>query len=453
MTPQEKRFYEDLKKNGKRQEWSWYTQKYFPGHQLEYSRQLAKRLGFMIKKPAAIVRRPVIVKDNTGGKPTPQEKAFLARLKKEGVWASFAQMSQDCNPGGHTEWAKDVMRRYNYVVKERPATPQTKVEDNRRSSELNEIREQNRELSNQILLMERALEKYVNIQGYDPKKFSIPEPSKGGPHEATAIYQWTDWHCEESILSTTVNGLNSYDLKIAKQRATKLFENGVKLIDTQRNSVDINELVIHLGGDFITGYIHPEGEQTNLLSPIDACKYAIDLIVAGIEYNLKHANVKKIRIVCSRGNHGRTTQKKQSNDYEMNNEVFIYYFLMTYFKGEPRVVFLVDESEFSYMEIYGRVCRFFHGDQVKYKGGIGGMTVPMYKLVLRLDANRPAYWNFMGDKHTRCNPIPNVSVNGSLCGFNAYAARLGLKYEPPMQSFSLMDSKRGITIQAPIFVD
>jgi hypothetical protein len=351
------------------------------------------------------------------------------------------------------EWAKKVFERNNYVIKKRELTPQTVIEDKKKESESAELRDQNKELQNQILLMQRSLEKYVNIEGYDPKKFSIPEPISKKSHEAVAVKIWSDWHVEESILSTTVNGLNSYDLKIAKTRSAKLFENGVKLVNTQRSSIDINELVLHLGGDFITGYIHPEGEQTNNLSPIDACKYAIDLIITGIEYNLKYGNFGKIRVVCSRGNHGRTTVKKQTNSWEMNNEMFIYYFLMMYFREERKIMFMIDESEFSYMEIYGKTHRFFHGDAVHFQGGIGGMTVPMYKLILRLDANRPAFFNWMGDKHTYCNPIPNVRVNGSLCGFNAYAARLGLKFEPPMQSFGLVDSKRGVTIQAPIFVD
>lgn len=454
MKSNEKKFIEDLKENGKRFPWQHYADKYFPGRSEKWIRDQVRRLRITIRHPKPVILKPTIIEDKSFVGPTPEEKLLLAKVKKDGLYATYTQMTQDFNPGCiNPDWASNVLKKNNFVVKTKKATPQTQIEDRRRQEELNDVREQNKELSNQLLDMQRSLEKYVNIEGYDPKKFAIPLPTSKTAHEAAAILQWSDWHVEEEILSTTVNGVNSFNIKIAKDRSVKLFENGLKLVNTQRSGVDIKELIIHLGGDFITGYIHPEGEQTNQMSPINACKYAIDLISSGLRYYLENGQFNTIRVVCSLGNHGRTTKKMQSNNHEMNNELFIYYFLANHFKGEPRIVFQAGESSYSYMTVYNRVLRFFHGHQVRYQGGIGGMTVPMYKLILRLDTNTPAYYNFMGDKHVYCQPTPNCQVNGSLIGYNTYAAEFGLGFQEPMQAFSLIDSKRGVTIKAPIFVN
>jgi hypothetical protein len=105
------------------------------------------------------------------------------------------------------------------------------------------------------------------------------------------------------------------------------------------------------------------------------------------------------------------------------------------------------------MSVYGRTLRFFHGWQIKFNGGIGGLSIPLYKQIHRWNSNTPAYYNFMCDKHTLSYPTPDCVLNGSLIGFNPYALSHGFSYEPPRQSFTLLDSKRGVTIKAPIFCD
>lgn len=454
MSANAKKFIDDLKKNGKRLTWPQYRNKYFPGMSEDTPRRTAERNGIVLKPAKPAAPKVIYIKDNSAPAMTPQEKALLDRVKKDGKWASSPVMTEACNPGhANGDWAMDVLKKYNYVTKPKVPTAQTIIEDRKAQGEINELREQNRELANQLSGMQIALERYANLSGYDPKKFAIPAPSNSNSHEATAILQVSDWHVEEPVIASTVNGMNAYDLSVAKARASKLFENFLKVVYTQRAGVSIKDAILHLGGDFITGYIHPEGEQENLLSPIDACKYAIDLLISGIEYLLKHGEFSAIRCVCSRGNHGRTTMKNQSNDAFNNYEVFIYYFLMNYFKNDMRVIFKADESAYSYVSVYGKMLRFFHGHQIRFAGGVGGLTVPAVKLILRLDASMPAFYSFCGDKHTLFQATPRLQVNGSLIGYNTYAAEKGFEYEPPRQAFSLLDSQYGITMKCPIFVE
>jgi len=140
-----------------------------------------------------------------------------------------------------------------------------------------------------------------------------------------------------------------------------------------------------------------------------------------------------------------------ANDYSMNLETFLYWSLADHFKKEKSISFKIEQSELAYLTVYDKVLRFFHGHQIKFAGGVGGITVPLHKAIYRWDANIKAYYNFMCDKHTYSTPIPNCQLNGSLKGYDAFAVSHGFSFQPPMQSFTLLDSQRGVTIKAPIF--
>src|ERR1043165_3949501 len=47
---------------------------------------------------------------------------------------------------------------------------------------------------------------------------------KDGRREATWVALASDWHIEETVRPETVNGVNSYNLAIARRRAQRYFE-------------------------------------------------------------------------------------------------------------------------------------------------------------------------------------------------------------------------------------
>jgi hypothetical protein len=358
------------------------------------------------------------------------------------------------NPAGNDAWARDCARANGWDSATNEFSIENKVENTKQVVQIKRHHRESSQLISKIIELERDLSLATRIKSYSPGMFNIPSPTKEGKTAATAIVQWSDWHVDEVVDNKTVNGLNEYNKDLARERAIKCVQNTVKLVNTQRNAVTIDDLVLHLGGDSIGGYIHPELQQTNSMSPLEGIFFAKELHVANIEYLLKHGGFKKIIIVCSRGNHPRLTPKMQfANDYSMNLETFLYYSLADYFKSESKIIFKIDKAELSYLTIYDKVFRFFHGHQIKFKGGIGGVTVPLYKAIHRWNSNIHAYYNFMCDKHTYSTPTPDCQINGSLKGYDAFAVSHGFGYQPPLQSFTLMDSKRGITIKAPIFVE
>jgi len=384
-------------------------------------------------------------------KSTPKEN-LLKHLKTVGKDRSWDSLTEMFNPGKYHDWARNTARINGYVADEKILNPIKEIENTKFSHELSAHKKNNKEYINKIIELEKRVQFLTDFTKHEPKDFVIETPTDPKKHEGVAVVQWSDWHIDEKIVPSTVNGMNEYNPEIATERANILFSNTVKLTNTQRGALDIKRLIIHKGGDDITGWIHPENMQTNTMTPQEAIFFVHDLQMAGIQYLLDHGDFEMIDVVCSRGNHGRTTPKMQyGNDYSTNNENYLNNMLAKHFRNEPRVRFQIDNSETAYMEVYGRNLRFFHGWQVRFMGGIGGVTVPLYKAIHRWNDTTPAYYNFMGDKHVYSNPTPDSVLNGSLVGYNAYALSHGFKFQRPIQSFTIIDSKYGATIKAPIF--
>ena len=282
--------------------------------------------------------------------------------------------------------------------------------------------------------------------------FAIEPKFGAGTSEATAVMVASDWHCEERVNPAKVNGLNEYDLDIAKARATQFFRAGMRLIDLLKQDVKIPTVVLPLLGDFITGQIHgAENAESNLLLPTDAVVYAQNLIVSGIEFMLD-GHDGDIIVLCHPGNHSRTTLTTRfASEHGHSYEYLMYLHLATYFKSEKRLRFIVSDSYHSYLPIYGKVVRFHHGHQLRYGGGRGGLFTPTYTSIDDWNKAKRADLDVFGHFH-QLRDGGNFICNGSLIGYNAYAMSIKAHFEPPKQTLFLMDKKRGRTCTWPILL-
>ena len=270
--------------------------------------------------------------------------------------------------------------------------------------------------------------------------------------EATPICLLSDWHIEEEVKKEKVDGVNEYNLKIAKSRVENVFVNFLRLVNMQAKEIDIKTCIVALMGDFISGNIHEELLVSCKLQPMDAIYYAQDLIASGIQYLLDNSNYNFI-IPCVVGNHGRITKQIYSSSEQENSlEYMMYKNLQKIFERENnRVKFIIPNSDTCYLDVYGNTYRFIHGHQIKYAGAIGGIHTSAVKKIRLMNEIVNAKHTFFGHFHNyECNKI--FTCNGSVIGVNCYSKH-GFGYEAPTQAFVLLDKKRGITIKAPIFVD
>lgn len=272
--------------------------------------------------------------------------------------------------------------------------------------------------------------------------------------EAICIANWSDWHVAEKVDKSKVSGKNSYSPEIARIRSRKCAESTRRLFKHVRNGYKVDTLVLLLGGDFITGYLHEELAQTNAMPPVEETSFAKTLLIDGLTHLVEEKSIKKLRVICSRGNHGRTTRKMQyKNDYETSYESWLYWDLQEKFADGKRVEFYIPRGDVAVTKLFGNFkLRTYHGHQIKYNDGVGGLTIPLNKWQSKQQQIEPADFNLHGHYHTYGHPNQVTIQNGALKGFDEYAASHGFPYQEPLQTFALVDVKRRIVAQhLPVF--
>jgi hypothetical protein len=321
-----------------------------------------------------------------------------------------------------------------------------------------ELKRKNTILNNQNeeLKKRQAFLNGINIEELDSlEKFTI-NPLYKVKDEAIAISVLSDVHTEEPVVKSVVSGLNEYNLQIAEERVTRYFKRLLYMINQARKAgYVIDHLVMAWLGDFITGYIHEELEEANNLTPVQASLLIQSWLIKGVIFLSENAKLKRIVIPCTPGNHGRTTKKKRyTTGYKNSYEWLMYNNIKNLFDkigGYENVEFIIPESEFIYMNLFGYVNKFSHGDHFKYQGGIGGIEIPLKKWILRENTVIKTDMSWIAHWHQYII-LNKVRVNGALIGYNSYARAFGFEPEPPKMQFQLLDKKRGFTLNNPIIL-
>jgi hypothetical protein len=295
--------------------------------------------------------------------------------------------------------------------------------------------------------------KLDSIQSLD--SFSI-QSNPRLKEEVIAISTISDVHIEEQVPKSIVNNLNEYNLDIAKKRVELYFKRLMYMIKQSRKAgYKMDTLVLGLLGDFITGYIHEELEETNMLTPVQASLYVQELLIKGIKLLSEDGMFTTISIPCVPGNHGRTTKRKRfTSGYKNSYEWLMYHNMKNLFTeigSYNNVNFIIPESEFIYLDLFGYVNKFSHGDHFNYQGGIGGIEVPLKKWLLRENSVIKTDMSWIAHWHQYIT-LNKARINGSLIGYNSYARAFGFEPEPPKMQFQLLDKKRGFTLNNPIYL-
>lgn len=283
-----------------------------------------------------------------------------------------------------------------------------------------------------------------------PKSIFAITASGKPASEACCILMVSDCHFGKTVLRGATNGLNEYNLGIAEQRMETLAENTVKLVRKERQATTIDSCVILLLGDFIENCrLHETSMMTTSLSPLEELQFArkeLSKYLGTVSGNLKF---KTVQVVCVRGNHPRTTKRMSpSADFRLNYESILYSTLREDF---PQFTWNIPDSGIAEFEIYDERMRAFHGMEISWQGGVGGLSVPLNKFVWRQDKVRRCAYNFFGHFHSWGFPTNSSTANGSTVGYDEYSLSLGMEYQPPVQGFQLYDREKGMTLRCPIF--
>jgi hypothetical protein len=341
------------------------------------------------------------------------------------------------------------------VVASEAIAPVTLAEDKRRRHQKTEhdgLRRRYQEALQTIDQQERELN-VVKELGTANSSFVIePRGASKVRGEGTVVMVASDWHIEEKV-GAEVGGLNEFSPDIAKRRTTRFFQSGLRLTQLLGKDINVTTIVLALLGDFITNELHgAESAERNHMEPTIALVTAQSFIVSGIEFLLKNSDYNLV-IPCHSGNHARTTLKTRfSAENGHSLEYLMFCFLVSHFRDNPRVQFIVPEGMHSYLQIYDVAVRFHHGHSIRYAGGVGGIYIPTNKAIAQWNKGRHADLDVFGHFH-QLRDGGNFICNGSLIGYNAFALSIKADYEKPRQALFLIDSRRGRTCTWPILLD
>lgn len=291
--------------------------------------------------------------------------------------------------------------------------------------------------------------------GYRAPPRLLSREKVSGVRELAAVVLASDWHVEEPVDPESVAYRNEYNLEIADERIRRFFQSIIWNVEHHRASgrIVIRDLILWLGGDLITGYIHPELVENNELSPTEALRWLMPRLRDGIYTLLKMLKLDHLEIPCSYGNHGRSTEKKRIATGAQNSfEWLMYHTLAGEFRDEKRVHFEITASAHQYVEVYGQWIHFTHGDEVKYMGGVGGLGIPLLKAIPMWDRVKEASVHCLGHHHT-FRDFGRAVSNGSLIGYGPFSQSIRAEFEPPQQALFFIDKDRGKCLVTALWVD
>ena len=298
-----------------------------------------------------------------------------------------------------------------------------------------------------------------------PQAFHIDPYLPSDESESCAVLMCSDWHNEEEVDPQKVNGVNKYNLDIFADRAKKLFQRTARMWEISNRDTRIPNMIVCLGGDFLSGNIHDDITENNLAGMNDAILNAHDKIIGGLDYLLENTAIEQFTVPCHSGNHGRLTKEQRIATEAQNSiEYTMYQFLRRHYRNEPRIRFQISESYLSHVVLWDSyTIRFHHGHNIRYGGGVGGIYVPVNKKINEWNKTRikndrgqyipPVSLDVFGHFHTYID-AGNFVANGSLIGYNAFAQAIGASVEQPQQAFFLVNKRwNAKTMATPIFVD
>lgn len=324
-------------------------------------------------------------------------------------------------------------------------------------SEVRELRAKlasyDREYADAKFIKERLFQ--LRNETVTPPDWIIKRP-KSVKSPGIPCMMWSDWHWAEVIDPKQINGVNAYDLTIAHDRARRLVERTVSLLRTYMANPTYEGVVVNLGGDMVSGLIHEEIVTSNAV-PIMAA--VVDLWGV-LEWAIRQLadEFGKVCVFCVVGNHGRSTHKMPSKDVAHTSfDWLIYAHLQHVFRDDKRVTIIAPNGTDILYAVHNHKYLLTHGNQFRGGDGMIGHIGPVMrgqkkKLSRNAEIGQEFDTMIHGHFHTY-SPGDRIIGNGSLCGYNEYAASGNFAFEAPRQAMWVTHPEHGITYHIPVYVD
>jgi len=266
----------------------------------------------------------------------------------------------------------------------------------------------------------------------------------------------SDWHWGEQVDPEQVEGLNQFDVTIAKIRGNRMFYSAQELLLSHLSGQHYDGICIPLGGDMFSGNIHQELRETNEMPIAEAM---FDLIKFLVEHIVEVSkNFPFVYVPCVIGNHGRFDVKARAKNGVMDNfDYMLYKFVESAVCARvDNVKFDVPRSEDLTYDLYGTKYLLTHGFQSKGGSGVGGIWPSLMKMNMRKKTRavqagrRPHDIMILGHFH-QYGVNDGMIVNGSLKGVDEWTYSMNFGIEPATQALWVTHPEYGVTQHFPVF--
>jgi len=288
----------------------------------------------------------------------------------------------------------------------------------------------------------------------NPPAWMTKEIKPSSPGAPTLML--SDLHWGEVVYASQINGVNSYNLAIARERLRNTFDSAFSLLDIISPTSDYPGIIIPLLGDCISGDIHEELAESNELHSIPTVLDLLEHLTSGIKLAAdKYGNV---FCPCVSGNHGRNTKKIRAKDRNHTSfDWMLYQLLAKAFKDDKRVTFYIPDGSDAYYKVYNTRYLATHLDQFRGGDGMIGALGPIirgdHKKRSRNAQIGMSYDVLIGGHWHQYIHLTRLIVNGSLKGYDEFAWTNNFGFERPQQALWLTHPRHGITFRMPVYAD
>ena len=203
-------------------------------------------------------------------------------------------------------------------------------------------------------------------------KYSKPKGKAKGDSTQIVVAPLSDTHIGEYVDYQQMSGLNSYNFDIFNKRLSGWASQVLTLVSLRREAVPIDELVIPMLGDMISGDIHEELSNTNLDNCMQQMIRGANLLGQALMFLAPH--FKKIRVPCVVGNHGRMTRKPPMKDKYMDWDYMLYQWIAAFCQNQKNIEFDIRKSYVSTFKVFDKNVLIMHGDSASGAGSLTTIT-------------------------------------------------------------------------------
>jgi Bacterial regulatory protein, Fis family/Calcineurin-like phosphoesterase len=300
----------------------------------------------------------------------------------------------------------------------------------------------------------------LGMRDLPPVPVNFPQPETSAGHAETAILLLSDLHWSERASLEALDGLNSYNLEIARNRLGRWAHAAADLLTLHWSGTAPDRIILVLGGDLISGGIHPEFLKTDELQPIPAvrdCAHHLRAALLIIRTRVNDFWSEKLKspfrvpldVISLPGNHGRSTPKPESKESSTtSHDVLVSDFLEMSLLPELGITFFAPPSPDALFSVYGWHVLATHGDRIGSRGGQGfvGPAATAARGMKRVVADYAARGVHIDlvlvcHFHTRLL-LEEGAVNGSLIGPTEFSRDGRYRPLPAVQLFLTVHPRR-----------